>query len=66
MPSFISIRRGPSPSRVDPITAIFNSTLIEIIREETSKRIASMAPYRLHKRPRNTAGIKQAEEESLS
>ncbi|MEE8115397.1 MAG: hypothetical protein V3T23_13715 [Nitrososphaerales archaeon] len=66
MPFFISILEGPSPSRADPIIAIADPMLVEIIGEEISKRMASMQPYRLHKRPRNTTRPKQAEEESLS
>ena len=40
MPFFISILEGPSPSRADPIIAISDPILVEIIGEEISKRMA--------------------------
>ena len=39
MPFFISILEGPSPSRADPIIAISDPILVEIIGEEISKRM---------------------------
>ena len=65
MPFFISILEGPSPSRADPIIAISDPMLVEIIGEEISKRMANMAPYRLHRSLGKTASqaLRQPKEE---
>ena len=40
MALFISILEGPSPSKADPIIAISDPILVEIVGEEISKRMA--------------------------
>ena len=38
---FISIHEGPSPSKADPIIAISDPILVEILGKEISNRMAS-------------------------
>ncbi len=71
---FISILEGPSPSKADPIIAISDPILVEILGKEISNRMASpkkepliMVPNRLHEELRKAASqaFRQAEEEGL-
>ena len=70
---FISILEGPSPSKADPIIAISDPILVEILGKEIRNRMArpkkeplKMVPNRLHKRLRKAGqALRQIEKEGL-